>query len=159
MALTSVRRYLLSALAAVSWACGPALAQTYSANLGPMPLDAANKPNLLGRGEATASWDGKTLSVTGNFAGLPSQATQAHLYVGLYIGVPGTEGFDLTVTHRFGSNRAELQRGGCLPNRQALCANRQPEGAHGQSMGLAFAPASRRATRCAATGPLVSSAA
>jgi hypothetical protein len=98
MALTSVRRYLLSALAAASWACGPALAQDYSANLGPMPLDAANKPNLLGRGEATATWDGKTLSVTGSFAGLPSQATQAHLYVGLYIGVPGTEGFDLTVT-------------------------------------------------------------
>jgi hypothetical protein len=98
MAFMLVCRYPVLAMAAAFLACGPALAQTYTASLGPMPLDAANRPNLLGRGEATASWDAKTLSVTGSFAGLPSPAIRAHLYVGHYIGVPGMEGFDLTVT-------------------------------------------------------------
>jgi hypothetical protein len=98
MALALVRCYLVLPLAAAFLAWGSAHAQTYTANLGPMPLDAANKPNLLGRGEATAIWDGKTLSVTGSFADLPSPAIRAHLYVGLYIGVPGTEGFELSVT-------------------------------------------------------------
>lgn len=80
-------------------AAEPALAATtYQANLGPMPLDAANRANMLGRGEATASWDGKILTVTGTFAGLPSPATDAHLMIGLGIGVPGTESLDLTVS-------------------------------------------------------------
>jgi hypothetical protein len=78
--------------------CGAAAAETYQANLGPMPLDAATNKNMLGRGEATATLDGKTLTLTGHFAGLPSQATKAHLFIGLAIGVPGGEGFDLTVS-------------------------------------------------------------
>ena len=78
--------------------CGGAVAQTYQANLGPMPLDAATNANMLGRGEATASWDGKRLTVSGHFAGLPSQATKAHLFIGLAIGAPGSESFDLTVS-------------------------------------------------------------
>ena len=79
-------------------ACGPAFAaDTYQANLGPMPLDQANK-DKLGRGKADATLDGKTLTVRGSFGGLPSSATKAHLFVGLAIGVPGAEGFDLTVT-------------------------------------------------------------
>jgi hypothetical protein len=81
--------------------CGGGAAQaaeTYATNLGPMPLDAADKANILGRGDAIATWDGKTLTVSGSFAGLPSPATSAHLMVGLYIGVPGTQSFDLTVT-------------------------------------------------------------
>ena len=85
---------------ALALAAVPALAATttYQANLGPMPLDAANKPNMLGRGDATASWDGKALTVTGTFGGLPSPATAAHLIIGLGIGVPGTESLDLTVS-------------------------------------------------------------
>ncbi|HEX4269990.1 MAG TPA: CHRD domain-containing protein [Rhizomicrobium sp.] len=80
-------------------AAAPALAATtYQANLGPMPLDAANKANMLGRGEATATWDGKALTVTGTFGGLPSPATGAHLMIGLGIGVPGTESLDLAIS-------------------------------------------------------------
>lgn len=97
MALKSLRRFLLPAMTA-SLLGGAAAAQTYQANLGPMPLDAATNKNMLGRGEATASLDGKMLTVSGRFAGLPSQATKAHLFVGLAIGVPGSEGFDLTVS-------------------------------------------------------------
>jgi hypothetical protein len=63
-----------------------------------MPLDQANNKDKLGRGEATATLDGKTLTITGSFGGLPSPATRAHLIVGLAIGVPGTESLDLTVS-------------------------------------------------------------
>jgi hypothetical protein len=87
------------ALVALLLTAGTAFAaDTYTANLGPMPLDAAFGANMLGRGEATATLDGKTLTVSGRFAGLPSPATKAHLYIGAYIGVPGSEGFDLTVS-------------------------------------------------------------
>jgi hypothetical protein len=95
--LTVFRRFLIPAMAA-SLLYGGAAAQTYQANLGPMPLDAAINKNMLGRGEATASWDGKMLTVNGRFAGLPSSATKAHLFVSPAIGVPGGESFDLTVS-------------------------------------------------------------
>lgn len=91
------RRFLLSVLAA-SLFYGAAAAQTYQANLGPMPLDEATKANMLGRGEANATLDGRVLSITGNFAGLPSAATKAHLHVSPAIGVPGSEALDLTVS-------------------------------------------------------------
>ena len=84
---------------AILLTAGPALAaDSYQANLGPMPLDQANGKNMLGRGDATATLDGKTLTISGTFGGLPSPATKAHLIVGLAIGVPGSESLDLTVT-------------------------------------------------------------
>ena len=85
--------------------CGSAFAATtYQGNLGPMPLDAANRANMLGRGDATAVLDGRTLTVSGTFAGLPSPATAAHVIVGLAIGVPGTEALDLTVSQATGGD-------------------------------------------------------
>jgi hypothetical protein len=92
-----LRRFAAPAMAA-ALLCGGAAAQTYQANLGPMPLDEANKKNMLGRGDATATLDGKVLTVSGTFGGLPSPATTARLTVGPAIGVPGTEGLDLTVS-------------------------------------------------------------
>ena len=92
-------RPLAAPVMALLMCCGPAFAaDTYQANLGPMPLDQANNKNMLGRGEASATLDGKTLTVSGSFAGLPSPATRAHLMIGLAIGVPGSEGLDLTVS-------------------------------------------------------------
>jgi len=78
--------------------CPAAAVEIYQTNLGPMPLDEAVKKNMLGRGEATATLDGSILIVGGNFIGLPSPATKAHLYVSPAIGVPGGGGFDLVVT-------------------------------------------------------------
>ena len=99
MGLKLLRRFAAAAMAAGLLYCSPAFAaDTYQANLGPMPLDAANRSNMLGRGDATATLDGKTLTVSGSFAGLPSPATAAHLMVGAAIGVPGTEALDLTVS-------------------------------------------------------------
>src|SRR5215471_21675396 len=97
MVLTGLRALLVPVMAG-GLLCGAAVAETYQANLGPMPLDAATNKNMLGRGEATATLEGKMLTVSGHFAGLPSPATKAHLYVGLAIGVPGSESFDLTVS-------------------------------------------------------------
>lgn len=76
----------------------PAFAADYQANLGPMPLDDETKAVIAGRGEVTASSDGKTLTVKGSFHGLPSNATEAHIFSSIVAGVPGTKVLDLDVT-------------------------------------------------------------
>jgi hypothetical protein len=73
----------------------PALAADYQANLGPMPLDDETKAVIAGRGEATASYDGKLLTLKGSFRGLPSNATEAHIFLSPAIGVPGKQVLDL----------------------------------------------------------------
>jgi hypothetical protein len=73
-------------------------AETYEANLGPSPLDEATKPNIDGRGAASATLDGSKLTISGSFRGLPSLATDAHLQSGDGIGVPGAPIFDLTIS-------------------------------------------------------------
>jgi hypothetical protein len=98
MTLKRIGRYVVPVVLAGLFS-GPVLAaETYQANLGPMPLDEAVKKNMLGRGEATATLDGSVLIVSGNFAGLPSPATKAHLYVSPVIGAPGGGGFDLNIS-------------------------------------------------------------
>lgn len=91
-------RFLAPALVALAATALPALAADYQANLGPMPLDDETKQVIAGRGDATASYDGTTFSVNGSFHGLPSNATQAHIFLSPYIGVPGTKVLDLTVS-------------------------------------------------------------
>ena len=76
----------------------PAFATDYQVNLGPMPLDDETKAVIAGRGEATASYDGKTLTVKGSFHGVPSNVTEAHIYVSPVAGVPGKKVLDLDVT-------------------------------------------------------------
>lgn len=76
----------------------PVLAADYQTNLGPMPLDDETKAVIAGRGDATASYDGKTLVVKGSFHGLPSNATEAHIFVSPVAGMPGKQILDLDVT-------------------------------------------------------------
>jgi hypothetical protein len=76
----------------------PAFAADYQTNLGPMPLDDETKAVIAGRGDATASYDGKMLTVKGVFHGLPSNATEAHLFLSPATGVPGKPVLDLDVT-------------------------------------------------------------
>jgi hypothetical protein len=76
----------------------PAFAADYQTNLGPMPLDDETKLVIGGRGEATASSDGKTLTVKGSFRGLASNATEAHVFLSPVAGVPGKPILDLDVT-------------------------------------------------------------
>jgi hypothetical protein len=54
-----------------------------------MPLDAATRANIQGRGDATAIVEGRLLTISGSFGGMTSPATDAHVYLSTYIGVPG----------------------------------------------------------------------
>ena len=76
----------------------PAFAADYQTNLGPMPLDDETKLVIQGRGNAIASSDGKTMTVKGDFHGLPSGATDAHIFLSPVAGVPGKPILDLDVT-------------------------------------------------------------
>jgi hypothetical protein len=76
----------------------PVFAADYQTNLGPMPLDDETRQVIGGRGEATVSSDGKTMTVKGSFQGLLSNATEAHIFSSPAAGVPGKPVFDLDVT-------------------------------------------------------------
>jgi hypothetical protein len=91
-----VRLRALGLLAALVVAAR-AYAADYQANLGPMPLDDETRAVIAGRGEATASSDGTTLTVKGSFHGLPSNATEAHVFVSPKAGVPGKPILDLEI--------------------------------------------------------------
>lgn len=92
------RKFLGPALFAAWVLAAPAFAADYQASLGPMPLDDETKAVIAGRGEASASSDGKTLTVKGEFHGLPSSATEAHVFLSPKTGVPGKPIFELQVT-------------------------------------------------------------
>ena len=83
---------------ALALLAAPAFAADYQTNLGPMPLDDETKAVIAGRGEAVASSDGKSLTVKGSFHGLPSNATEAHVFLSPIAGVPGKPVLDLDVT-------------------------------------------------------------
>jgi CHRD domain len=86
---------------AVSWMTfgGPALATDgYQTNLGPTPLDSANRANVLGRGAVLATLDDGKFTLHGSFAGLATPATGAHLCMGNVMGGTGPAIYDITVT-------------------------------------------------------------
>jgi hypothetical protein len=77
-----------------------AIAQSYQAQLDPAPFDATTRANVIGSiGQANATLDGDTLSVTGKFSGLTSPAMAAQLRTGPAKGVPGDAIGSLTVSH------------------------------------------------------------
>ena len=91
-------RFLTALPLAVLAFAAPAFAADYQTNLGPMPLDDETKQVIQGRGDATATSDGKSLTVKGSFHGLPSNATDAHIFLSPIAGVPGKSVLDLEVT-------------------------------------------------------------
>jgi hypothetical protein len=95
-----VTNRILPALALVVMTGIPAFAaqSSFQTNLGPMPLDDETKAVIAGRGEATAVLDGNTVTVKGSFHGLPSNATEAHIFTSPVAGVPGKQILDLDVT-------------------------------------------------------------
>lgn len=80
--------------------CGMAIAaeQKFETRLTPAPFDGAMRANVQGDGRISASLEGRTLSLTGTFAALPSAATTAKLYSGTGIGVPGDAILDLQLS-------------------------------------------------------------
>src|SRR3569833_797174 len=76
-------------------------AETFDAELDPVPFDAVNRADVIGSiGNVTASLDGSTLTVQGTFSNLTSNAKGGSFRIGLAKGVPGEAiGGSLTVSH------------------------------------------------------------
>ena len=108
---------------AFALAAAPAFAADYQVNLGPMPLDDETKAVIAGRGEATISSDGKTMSVKGNFHGLPSNATEGHVMISPVTGVPGKSAFDLNIP-KATSGEISGDRGGVVDRAAAIGGGR-----------------------------------
>jgi CHRD domain len=71
---------------------------TYSARLGWVPTTPADRPNVIGKGSATATLAGRRLTIAGTFEGLAAPATVARLHQGIARGARGSAITDLTVT-------------------------------------------------------------
>lgn len=79
----------------------PLLAQnstTFSARLEWVPTTPRERPNVTGKGSATATLSGSRLAITGSFEGLPAAATVARLHRGVAIGARGPVIADLVAT-------------------------------------------------------------
>ena len=89
---------LCLALAALALG-GTAVAQSdaFKARLAPVPVETSTLAGITGLGAATATLNGRSLSVSGSFEGLQSPATIAQLHLGPK-GVRGPAMFDLSVT-------------------------------------------------------------
>ena len=75
-----------------------AAAEKYQVYLSAMPFNDATQPIMQGKGTATATLEGDTLSIAGTFAGLTGPATKARLAVSRGPGIPGTFLIDLMLT-------------------------------------------------------------
>lgn len=95
----SYRTVLVAGLiVGVAIASGVAAAEKYQVHLSAMPFDDATQPFMHGKGTATATLEGTTLTISGSFAGLSGPATKAHLSMSRGPGIPGTPFADLTVS-------------------------------------------------------------
>ena len=74
-----------------------AAAEKYQVYLSALPFTDATKPIMSGKGSATATLEGNTLSISGTFTGLSGPATKAHLSVSRGPGIPGNAFADLTL--------------------------------------------------------------
>jgi hypothetical protein len=86
------------AFVALIFGATPALAESFETRLAPAPLTDGTRADVMGEGTAFAELDGNRLTVKGDFQGLTSAATTAHLYDGIRIGAMGPKAFDITVT-------------------------------------------------------------
>jgi hypothetical protein len=79
--------------------CAPAIAaENYQTNIGPTPKNGREGPTVQGRGTVLATLDKDKFTIHGNFAGLSSPATAAHLCMGLVMGGAGQVIGDLVFT-------------------------------------------------------------
>jgi len=72
-------------------------AEKYQVYLSALPFTDATKPMMAGKGTASATLEGNTLSISGTFTGLSSPATKAHLSLSSGPGIPGKAFVDLTL--------------------------------------------------------------
>lgn len=84
-------------LSVVLSAAAPA-AGKFETRLLPAPVSDLTAAFTTGDGDASAVLDGDKLTVNGTFSGLTASATDAHLFLGSGIGVPGASILDLVVS-------------------------------------------------------------
>jgi hypothetical protein len=72
--------------------------EDYAAHLGWAPTDLLNRDSLGGVGDAQATFDGRTLVISGVFKDMASPAIAAHLYFGVASGARGPKIAELQVT-------------------------------------------------------------
>jgi hypothetical protein len=82
----------------VGIASGVAAAERYQVYLSAMPFNDATQPIMQGKGTASATLEGDTLSISGSFAGLTGPATKARLSLSRGPGIPGSPVVELTLT-------------------------------------------------------------
>jgi len=70
----------------------------FTTHLESADLGAADRPNVNGEGDVRAVLDGRTLTISGTFQGLPTAATRARIFRGMIVGAPGDPILDLTVS-------------------------------------------------------------
>lgn len=77
-----------------------ASAETFSAELGWVPIGGAERTEVSGQGGATATLTNTRLTIAGSFEGLPARVTGAKLHQGVAMGArgPGKVVADLRVT-------------------------------------------------------------
>ncbi len=73
---------LICALVLTFSAGAVAQAETFRARLSPMPTTPQTVTTITGEGEVILTLDGNTLTVSGNFTGMNSVATMAHVHNG-----------------------------------------------------------------------------
>lgn len=71
---------------------------TYTARLAWVPTTPTDRPNVTGKGSATATLAGRKLTIAGSFEGLAAPATVARVHRGIAKGARGAAIGDLTVT-------------------------------------------------------------
>lgn len=76
-----------------------AAAQQFTGDFDPVPHDNSMRDNVVGAGLVSATLAGNNLSITGQFSGLSSPASGAHLKMGAAMGVPGTTIAELSASH------------------------------------------------------------
>jgi len=94
------RRFLLVAACLVAASVGPAGAQSrqYRARLSPVALDVAMQATIAGSGSVTATLNGTTLTLTGNYTGLKTASTVARVHRSPRTAMRGPSIGDLTIT-------------------------------------------------------------
>jgi len=70
-------------------------ADKYQVYLSAMPFNDATQPIMTGKGSASATLDGNTLTISGTFTGLSGPATKARLSLSRGPGIPGSSFVDL----------------------------------------------------------------
>jgi CHRD domain len=84
-----VRHAIVAVL--LTFTAAPAFAADlqYQCELDPVAFDNSTVLNTVGKGSITATLSGRVLAISGSYAGLSSNATAAHVEMGLALGVPG----------------------------------------------------------------------